>query len=396
MISPRSWASGLVVVALLAASGAELRAEDTAAVRAVVEKSGGLLRLDAQGNPVEIDFTAGRGSADADVLTAILACPTVQILRMRVGAMPLRELVKIGSLVKLRELMLQDAAIDDAGLQALVEPLHGLRRLTLRNVAKVSDRGVEAVIRRAPLTHVALIELPISDGALPAAAAAPQLVSLDVRQCPRITSQGLRSLKKSAVLRELKISGQGMDDEALAAVAAIPRLESVSIEDAPISAAGLARLVDSPGVTGRLRHLALVRCQALRDADLQPLGRLTNLTHLTIRDMPVTGAFLRSLQAPEKLDSLSLNETYLNAEAFTTIATCRQLKRLELAQSLLAPEAVRTIGALANLEYLNLSECGLNDESLALLAPLRKLKTLLIDGNPDVSPEALAKLRVSK
>jgi len=350
------WSAALTVVAVVAGGRGDLWAGDAAAVRAVIERSGGSLRLGAQGEPVEIDWTAGRGSVDGAAFNAILACPTLQALRMRAGSIPPEQLVRIGSLASLRELALQDVLLDDQSLLALAAPLRGLQRLTLRNASRVTDDGMASLVRRLPLTHLTLIEMQVTDRALLAIAAAPGLVLLDLRQCNRVTSQGLGQLSQATALRELRLGGAGIDDDAAAAMASILRLERLSIEDAPLGAAGLDRLTANPELAHRLRQVALSRCQGIDDAALEPLGRLSRLRQLSLRDMPVKGTFLRCLAAPEALESLSLNETYLTEVAVASLNRCRQLKRLELAQVPVGAEAMRMIGTLSHLEYLNLAD----------------------------------------
>jgi Leucine-rich repeat (LRR) protein len=376
-----------------AADKERLSDERISSIREAVERCAGTLRRDAGGQPVEIDLAVGRGSADAAAMAAAVACPELRILRARAGQVEADELGEIRSLVKLEELMLHDAAIDDQFLNAIAEDVQGLKRLTLRNTPNITDRGIASLSKLPHLTQLALIDLQITSRALSSLATCPSLTVLDLRMCGNIESQGLAALVEKSTLKELKLGGYGIDDVALGTVSKLPSLESLTVEDAPIGSDGLEKLAESKTTADRIQILAFARCAGLSDESLQPLSKFPNLRRLTLRDVPVTGTFLQSLAAPERLELLSLNQTYLAEEAYAWIAACRNLKRLEVAGSYLTPGAVEKIATLTSLEYLNLTECGLNDDMLQSLEALPHLQTLIVEGNPDLSAEAIERIR---
>ncbi|NOX53729.1 MAG: hypothetical protein GXP27_04700, partial [Planctomycetes bacterium] len=238
------------------------------------------------------------------------------------------------------------------------------------------------------LTHLSLIEVPITGAAVRTIARMPRLASLDLRSCPRITSADLAELAESPRLKELKLGGYGVNDQTLAALAHLSHLESLTLEDADLHAAGLRQLASSDAA-GRIRLLSFARCASLDDEALTTLRAFANLRHLSLRDVPVTGRFLVGQPWLDQLEVLVLNQTFLTDEGFQAIAACRNLKRLELAQNALSAEAIEVIASLSRLEVLNLSECGLTDEMLQPLARLARLRTLMVDGNPELSSGAV-------
>ncbi len=389
---PADVASGSVAQPSTSEESSLLSEEQVASIREAVEQSGGALQRDADGQPVAIDLAAGRGSADVTAFEAALRCPTLRVFRARAGQLAIEDLAKIATLTSLEELMLEDAALNDDVLGELARNLRGLRRLTLRNAPHVTDHGIAELISLSELTHLTLIDLQVSGQALPTITELPVLVSLDLRKSQNIRGDGLAALGDAPKLKEVKVGGLGIDDAAMAIVANLPHLESLTIEDASITSEGIEALRENRQTAKRIVALTFARCSALDDDALPSLASLPNLRRLSLRDVPVTGSFLPELPTLRKLESLSLNETFLDDNAFNSIAACRSLKRLELAQSFLTTEAMEKISTLTSLEYLNLSNCGLNSAMLEPLAGLQNLKTLIVDGNPDVSREAAARL----
>ncbi len=364
--------------------------EAVASVRDAVEKCGGTIRLDEHAQPVGIDLAVGRGSTDAAAFEAAIRCTQLKSFRARAGQIATEDLRKLAVFTSLEELLLQDAALDDDVLADLVGAMKGLRRLTLRNTPKVSDVGIGSLVDLSQLERLALINLQITDQAVPTFAKLPALVSLDLRQCTSLGGSELGELKAATLLRELKLSD--IDDATLEIVASFPHLESLTVEDSSLTAEGIAKLALNVPTANRLRSLSFARCLSLDDEALAPLASFGSLRRLSLRDVSVTGTCLANLSTLGEIELLSLNELFLSDEAFEAIGRCRQLKRLELSQGLLTPEAIETIASLSNLEYLDVTSCDLDDEKLQPLHKLNNLRTLIVEGNPGVSQETVVRL----
>ncbi len=352
-----------------------------------IEASNGTIRYDDQNRPVAIDLVTGRGSVNIDTLESILLLRDLRSLKMRCDQLHASQIARLSALQQLRELVLQDAAIDDTQLANILLGCTNLERLTLRRVRQISDTGLANLVRVATLTHLSLIEMPLSSETLTAVAKFSALESLDLRMSNAVDALSLSALRDMRRLRDLKLAGQNIDNDCLKVIAAIPRLECLTIEDASIDGNALTQLANTGDAGVRIRSLTLSRSPSLGDEDLRSLAGFTNLRHLVLRDLPVTGSFLTTLDTKDNLESLALNQTFLSEEAFAEIAKCRGLKRLELSHNFLSPLALKKIGHLENLEHLNLSHCALADEQLAALSSLTQLRTLNLDGNPGVSQE---------
>ncbi|HID22539.1 MAG TPA: hypothetical protein EYP14_09075, partial [Planctomycetaceae bacterium] len=340
-------------------------------LRKAVEACGGLLRCDGRGQPIEVDFVSPRAMADRAAFRAIVECPTLRSVRLIAGQLSETELRQLGQLKNLEQLALQDATATDTTLKAVADGCRRLRRVALRNLPRVTDASVSALAELPELTHLSLIEVPITGAAVRTIARVPQLISLDLRSCPQVASADLAELAEAPRLKELKLGGPGVDNPTLVVLARLPHLESLTVEDAELDGTGLKQLASSDAAS-RIRLLSFARCASLDDEALAMLRAFTRLRHLSLRDLPVTGRFLVGQPWLDQLEVLVLNQTFLTDEGLRAIAACRNVKRLELAQNVLSPDAMEAIGSLSRLEVLNLSECGLTDEMLRPLAGLSR------------------------
>ncbi|WP_168566115.1 DUF6807 family protein [Crateriforma spongiae] len=360
---------------------------DIASIRQAIEDCGGHLELDDQGRPIKVDLAADRGSADQAGFDAAIQCKTLTSLRLRAPGLSEADLAKIRSLSSLQELSLQDVRIDDDFVADVIAKLADLRRLTLRNTPGVSK--LQAIASLPNLTHLSLIDLPIDGPSLDALATAAKLAALDLRLCSRLSGRDFDALHDVANLKDLKLGGYGIDNESMRSIASIDKLSNLTIEDASIDAVGIQALAP---IAGQLQALSFARCAALDDTALQFVSRLPSLRSLMLRDMPVTGTFLKSLAAPANLETLGLRQTFLIDETFDAIAQCGELKRLDLPENFLPPGAIAKIATLSKLQILNLSSCSLDNASLEPLKQLQNLQTLHLDGNPNLSRDAAARI----
>jgi hypothetical protein len=369
----------------------ELSPSRVAEIRASIERVGGNLICNGENQPVEIDFLASRASVDPEVWQMVLSCPTLEVLRIRAGQISPQDLRGLLALSQLRQLHLQDAAISDALIADLVQRLPQLQHISLRNTPEITDQGVSRLATLPKLSHLTLIEQQITGEAIRALAQMEHLSMLDLRMCHAIGADDLAALAAAPRLKELKLGGRAVDDSMLAAAARLPHLRSLTIEDAPIGNDGLLQLSTGKSAA-EIENLAFARCSGLTDNVCTHLGSFPQLQRLILRDVPVTGGFLQQLAAPDQLQWLSLSQTYLTPDAFDALVPCVSLKRLDLSGTWLSLEMTQKLAGLESLEFLDLSECGLSDEIVAPLMALKGLKTLVVDGNPDLRSDVVTRM----
>lgn len=364
---------------------------ELAEIRSAVQRSGGTLRGDAQGQPLEIDFLASRASVDPAAWQAILRCPALEVLRVRAAQIPASDLAGVCRLTDLRQLHLHDAAVSDALIKDLASSARQLAQLSLRNTPELTDRGVAELAALPELTHLALLEQQITGAATKSLANMSQLQALDLRMSHNVHAADLAVLASLPKLTELKLGGYAIDDAVLSTVAQFPQLHSLTIEDASIGAAGLAHLAAGPAAA-QVDELAFVRCAGLTDDACLVLKNFPRLAGLSLRDVPVTGRFLQQLPHRDQLQRLALSQTYVTAEAIDALSACSRLRRLDLSRTFLNLDLTERLAGLSGLEYLDLSECGLDDAMIAPVVEMKQLKTLIVDGNPGLSPDVTAKI----
>lgn len=370
-----------------------LSAEEVSTIRESIEASAGTLELDDAGQPIAIDLAVARGSANQAAFDAALQCENLTKLRLAGGQISAEDVTKIACFTQMEDLYLQDAAIDDATLEAVFQAMPNLSKVGLRNLPNVTDRAINALTGRQPLTHLTLLDMKITGKSLETAASCPKLASLDLRMCNQLSPEDLSVLADCSSLRELKIAGAAADDAAIPYVVAAPSLDAIVIEDATVTSDGLGKLTENQGLAARLRAISIARTMSVDDTSFGIVADLPNLRTLSLKDQLVTGSFLADLAAPEKLETLLLVQTYIDDAACESVAQCENLKRLDLSKSMLTPESIEKIASLPNLETLNLAECSVDDMAIAPLAECKSLTSLTLNDNYGVGDDSIEMLK---
>jgi hypothetical protein len=340
----------------------ELSDAQKVAIEAIAA-TGGVVELEDTGFPLRIDLASERVFADEDLVRAVLEFPRLKGLRLTVSSVSSEALSELATLTELEELLLQDATLTDEGLTVLLGAMPGLKRLTLRRVNHVSDTAIEAVAACDRLEVLALIEMSQVTGAgLERLRGMKKLRSLDLRNCGGLAAADIGQLTSLEGLVELKLGGPTINDGIVDSIVRLPGVRSLAIEDAEISAAFFNRLAESRPVAERLRSLAFARCYGVTDEALETLGSFTSLETLSLRDAPVTGAFLANLS--ESGEGPLPWKTLVATNAFLDDAAVQRLPKL-------APMLVR-LDLRGNL--------GVTDESQAALDELADLKELELEG----------------
>ncbi|MGE0377812.1 MAG: leucine-rich repeat domain-containing protein [Planctomycetaceae bacterium] len=176
---------------------------------------------------------------------------------------------------------------------------------------------------------------------------------------------------------------------------------------------------------GTFNQLEQLKVTRLTDEDLEPLGRLSNLTHLDMSNSKTTEAGWRPLAGMRSLTHLKIDAHYLNAHhlndaSLESLAQLTNLKELRLGVSsreqgslsdaglrhlsklpsfeVLGFHNVRFVGdpfrslaASGSLRTLDLYDCDLTDDMLISLERLKTLQSVSLRGTP-VSRDACVRL----
>ncbi len=356
--------SGGVPLAKAPVAPPELSGEQKAAVQTIAA-AGGAIEADEAGFPVRIDLASERVFADEPLVRAALRFPNLKALRLTVSSVPNATLAELATLTQLEELLLQDASLDDLELGQLLQAMPALNRLTLRRLAGVTDDALLAVAACPQLEVLALIEMNQVTGAgLEHLTGASRLRSLDLRNCGSLLSNDFQRLSAMEGLEEVKLAGPAVNDQIAGVITGLAKVQSLTIEDAEISAVFLQRLASHAPTARRIHTLAFARCYGVTDEALQPLGEFPSLKTLSLREILVTGAFLVALKnsgtGPLPLQTLIATNAFLDDQAVACLpGVAPNLVRLDLRGNAGLTEGSRQI--LENLE--NLKDLKLEGEN---------------------------------
>ncbi len=349
-----------------------------------IRKSFGTFEKDARGRVVAVDLAGGRTSVDDATLSEVLRLPDLKKLSLSGTGLSSETLRKIENLQFLEELFLQDTPTTDEEIVRLVKKRLALKRLRLRRLPHVGDRGITALAGLRELRVLALLEMPgLTTVGLAAIVEVPSVRSLDLRGNANLKADDYGLLREMKGLTELKIGGFSIDDSVLEVVVALPELNSLTIEDAKFSPEKLTALFENESFARRIKTLGFSRMLgSVNDRTLAELKRFPNLRHLLLKQILINGSFLSELKMP--LETLTLDRAMLKPQAFEEIARMTSLKKLNLSGVFLSAEAIERIASLPHLESLDLSGCMLRGEMLAPLKNRPQLQELNLEGNPEL------------
>jgi hypothetical protein len=191
-----------------------LSTEEVNAIRQEVERCGGELVCNREGQPVKVNLARARVSADDIAFDAVLQCSDLRELSLRAQQLSAKSLSRLPSLMSLEVLSLEAASVDRDTLNFSLIQLPHLRELSLRALPQVRSHTLVSVAGLPELEKLSLISLPLDEGVISAIAAAPGLKSLDLRLCTGFASSDLNVLTKTPQLTDLKLGGPIIDNKA--------------------------------------------------------------------------------------------------------------------------------------------------------------------------------------
>jgi hypothetical protein len=304
--------------------------------------------------------------------------------------------------------------------------LTGLEILGLQS-SGVTDEGLQHLRALRSLKGLELTQFPVGNRGLAVLKDLPALEYLSL--CTGLTDAGLKEVAQIPSLRWLTIAGGRMWGPGLAELAKLPRLERLCFWGARGGGTIYDRHVQYLEGLKQLKSLTLWGVDDLTDASLVSISKIENLeelyfimaapkftpaglTHLKnlkgFKKVDFSGAWVspageqygdevaRQLATMPQLESIE-GIGYLSAEGMKTLATCRNLRNLNVAlkdrhQGYSGPTGVSHIASLRCLERLAIgSGDSLPDADLAKLETLDRLKDLFISC-PAVSDRGVAAL----
>ena len=273
-------------------------------------------------------------------------------------------------LPKLTHVNLHNSQVTDEGLKALAENT-AITRLNLRRTENITGDGLAALTDYPNLEILELLynSQSVDDDALGHVAKLTKLRLLDLRGCFQVSDEGLLKLETLTNMQDLKLRCTEITDEGIAVIGNMPKLRYLTIEDANYAD---CESLDVVADNDSFRSLTLFRLD-LDDIELKPFEGCAGIVQANFRDTVVEGS---------GLDYLSDSAT--------------ALKSLNLAESLFSDEYAANVAQFENLETLDLWYTDISDEGLSEIAKLKKLKTLILKQDRDITNEGLATLGTMK
>mmetsp|Transcript_17044 Transcript_17044/g.44234 ORF Transcript_17044/g.44234 Transcript_17044/m.44234 type:complete len:508 (-) Transcript_17044:224-1747(-) len=258
--------------------------------------------------------------------------------------------------------------VGDAGVAALAG-LPRLRSLSLSGCRRVTDVALLALT--LPASHVA--------------SSPPLLTSLDISSCSSITSAGVELFVRrgGGMLNSLSLEDlPTVSDSAIAAVSALPQLAVLNLAGvSTVTDTGVSHLTALCGLTS----LDLGGCSQLGHAGIRQIGCLSRLRHLDLSVTGVTDSTLSEL-LPRLRDLHTLR--LAACEGLTGYSICRlgqalpHLEELSLNCNVgVTDRSLEGLSALKGLRSLDLGYCvTVTDEGLSFLATMQTLEHLSLAG----------------
>jgi serine/threonine protein kinase len=267
----------------------------------------------------------------------------------------------LSSVQNLQWLDLSRTAVTDEQLVHLAK-MHKLAVLSLEQT-KVTDRGMQTVAQVRSLRNLQLGGLRISDEGTRHLAALQHLVSLGLADT-LVTETSLECL-------------QELD------------LKYLDLRGTLISGRGLAALSHFP----HLVHL-IPPGNPLKDEDLQPLEKLTELEYLCLEKVSITDQALVYLRNMKSTRTLDLNETEITGSGLEHLRGQINLEDLRLERTPLDDSGLEHLVSLP-LNRLSIGETKITDVGVGQLCRITALERLgLKDTNVgDVGMEHLSRAR---
>lgn len=113
-------------------------------------------------------------------------------------------------------------------------------------------------------------------------------------------------------------------------------------------------------------------------SQLDSLGKLRSLQHLTITDLPDVRGQLGFLRKLKSLQDLEIRAETLGTESLEIIGTLTQLEGLLISNILVGDSGLTHLADLKELRYLNLGKAPVAPNSIVQLEKLKKLRYLAI------------------
>ena len=193
--------------------------------------------------------------------------------------------------------------------------------------------------------------------------------------------EALPHVARLSDLQSLDLSGASFLDSDLKPIGKLTALEALFLKNTAVGDAGLAHLAPLKN----LRRLDLSGTR-VTDNGLKVLGGFSLLERLWLEDTLVTGRWMKSVSPLSRLEHLSLAGSKIADKELAHLARFPALDTLRFDGAAIGDDGLAHLAALTHLDNaLYLADCPITDAGLPSLALLTRLKSLDLRGTK-ISP----------
>jgi serine/threonine protein kinase len=127
----------------------------------------------------------------------------------------------------------------------------------------------------------------------------------------------------------------------------------------------------------------------ITDPVLEHISRLSGLRKINLNYTDVTDKGLRNILDLPHLEELSLANTDVTSSGIASLSRVKTLKNLVIHSTLIDAKALDYLRQATQLDRLTIKKAGLKDPDLEALSGLKRLTTLSLDQNMQISTEGL-------
>lgn len=202
-----------------------------------------------------------------------------------------------------------------------------------------------------------------------------------------VTNAGMPPLANVASLKKVNLDRLFIDGEGLAALKNHQQLRELSLTNTPISDAAFQHLQKMDGLEV-LRVSGTRNLQGHGFDELVKNRVLTNLRELQAGSTGFGYYGLRNVKQLPALEILIVPDAEVSDQMTVGIATCRNLRVVDLSRNPIGNDSLKLLSRLDQLETLKVNHCaGITGEGLVHLKGMKSLKVLELNGCRCAVPE---------
>lgn len=253
-------------------------------------------------------------------------------------------------------------------IETLLSDCHNLTSLHFGIFCKVTDKGLEKILKMN------------------------SLISLDLGST-KITDKDIEEISKLPSLTSLTLVGLEITDQGLEEVAKMKSLTSLSLWGTQITDNGLKEVSKMQSITS----LTLANCRNITDTGMKEISKMKELISLNLRGTKITDRGLKEVSKLPSLTFLALGGTQISDKGLEEVTNLKSLTFLGLGNTKITDKGLKEVSKLKFLNSLNLWHCTkITDQGLEDIIKLKFLNSLNLWGCTNITGIGLDKVSKMK